>query len=158
MELNVSIATGFLNIQNFKDDLIEYKCLFWSKSCQRKFNEKSKGPFFSIYKFSNHDNDKVFLFLLQKGVYPYEYMDDWEKFIEATLPEKEGFYSQLNMEDIADADYVHAKRVCKDFEIKDLGKYHDFYVQSDALLLANVFENFGNICIKLNELDYAKFI
>ena len=132
--------------------------MFWSKSCQRKFNEKSKGPFFSIYKFSNHDNDKVFLFLLQKGVYPYEYMDDWEKFIEATLPEKEGFYSQLNMEDIADADYVHAKRVCKDFEIKDLGKYHDLYVQSDALLLANVFENFGNICIKLNELDYAKFI
>ena len=62
------------------------------------------------------------------------------------------------MEDIADADYVHAKRVCKDFEIKDFGKYHDFYVQSDALLLANVFENFGNICIKLNELDYAKFI
>ena len=55
--------------------------------------------------------------LLRKGVYPYEYMDGWEKFNEATLPEKE-FYSNLNMEDITDADYIYVKRVCKDFEIK----------------------------------------
>ena len=50
--------------------------------------------------------------LLRKGVYLYEYMDDWEKFDETTLPEKEEFYSNLNMEDIADADYMHVKRVC----------------------------------------------
>ena len=54
---------------------------------------------------------------MQKGVYPYEYMDDWEKFNETLLPEKEDFYSHLNMEDI-NADYAHAKRVSKDFEIK----------------------------------------
>ena len=52
-------------------------------------------------------------------------MDDWEKFKETSLPEKEDFYSHLNMEDINDANYAHAERVCKDFEIKDLGKYHN---------------------------------
>ena len=65
-------------------------------------------------------------------------MDDWEKFNETSLPEKEDFYSHLNMEDITDADYAHAKRVSKDFEIKHLGEYHDLYVQSDTLLLADV--------------------
>ena len=58
-------------------------------------------------------------FLLRKGVYPYEYMGEWEKFNETTLPEKEEFYSKLNMGDITDADYMHAKRVYKNFEIKN---------------------------------------
>ena len=55
-------------------------------------------------------------------------MDDWAKFNERSLPEKEDFYSHLNIEDITDADYEHAKRVCKNFEIKNLGEYHDLYV------------------------------
>ena len=63
------------------------------------------------------------------------------------------------MEDITDADYVHIKRVCKDVEIKKLGEYHDFFfVQTDTLLLADAFANFGNICLRLYELDSAKFI
>ena len=128
-----------------------------NKSYQRKFDKKLKERFFNTYKFSNHDNNK-FILLLQKGVYPYEYMDDWEKFNETLLPKKEDFYSHLNMEDITDADYAHAKRVCKDFEIKNLGEYHDLYVQSDTLLLADVFENFRNMCLKIYELDPAKFL
>ena len=68
-------------------------------------------------------------------------MDDWENFNEATLPEKEEFYSNLNMEDITDEDCMHGERVCKDFEIKNLGEYHDLYLKSDTLLLADVFEN-----------------
>ena len=84
-------------------------------------------------------------------------MDDWEKFNETSLLEKENFYSHLNMEDITDADYVHAKKVCKDFEIKNLGEY-DLYVQSDTLLLADVLENFRNMCLKIYELDPAKFL
>ena len=84
-------------------------------------------------------------------------MDDWEKFHETSLLEKEDFYSHLNMEDITDADYVHAKKVCKDFEIKNLGEY-DLYVQSDTLLLADVLENFRNMCLKIYELDPAKFL
>ena len=66
-------------------------------------------------------------------------MEDWEKFNETLLPETEDFYSQLNMEDITDVDYTHENRVCKDFEIKNLGEYHDLYVQSNTLLLADVF-------------------
>ena len=69
-------------------------------------------------------------------------MDVWEKFNETSLPEKEDFYSHVNIEDITDANYEHTKRVCKDFEIKHLGEYHDLYVQSDTLLLADVFEDF----------------
>ena len=53
------------------------------------------------------------------------------------------------MEDIADADYAHAKRVCKDFEIKNLGEYHDLYVQSNTLLLADIFNNFRNMCLEI---------
>ena len=87
--------------------------------------------------------------MLWKGVYPYEYMDDWEKFNETSLPEKEDFYSHLNMEDITDADYVYAKKVCKDFWINNLEEYHDLYVQSDTLLLADVFENVRNMCLQI---------
>ena len=68
-------------------------------------------------------------------------MEDWEKFNESSLPEKEYFYSHSKMEDITDVDYVHAKRVCKHFERKKCGEYHDLYVQSNTLLLADVFEN-----------------
>ena len=85
-------------------------------------------------------------------------MDDWEKFNETSLPEKEDFYSHLNMEDIIAADYVQAKRVCKDFEIKNLGEYHDLYVQSDPSVLADVLENFRNMCLEIYELDPAKFL
>ena len=67
---------------------------------------------------------------------------EWEKSDDKSLPEKENFYSHLNLEDITDADYSHAKRFCKDFELKKLGEYHDLYVQSNTLLLADVFEKY----------------
>ena len=74
------------------------------------------------------------------------------------IPEKKDFYSHLNMEDIADADYAHAKRVRKDSEIENLGKYHDLYAQSNTLLTAGIFENFKNMRLLIYELDPAKFI
>ena len=94
---------------------------------------------------------------MQKGVHPYEYMD-LEKFNETSLTEKEDLCSHLNVEDITDVDYANVKRVCEDFEIKNLRKYHDFYVQSDTLLLADVFGNFRNICHKIYELYPAIFL
>ena len=99
-----------------------------------------------------------FILLLRKGIYLYEYIDSWERFDETSLPDKEAFYSSLNMEGITSVDYRHAKRVYKGFKLKNLGNYHDLYVQSDTLLLADVFENFRNKCIEIYELDPAHFL
>ena len=105
--------------KNFKDALIEYKCLCWNENYQHKFYEKLKERFFNTYIFSNLDNNR-FILLLQKGFYYYEYNDDWEKFNKTSLSENEDLYIHLNMEDITDANYAHGKTVCKDLEIKDL--------------------------------------
>ena len=96
--------------------------------------------------------------MLRKGVYPYEYMDSWEKFNETSIPSKEDFYSNLNMEDIDDINYRHGKNVFKGFKLENLGDYHDLYVQSDTLLLADVFENFKDMCIKKYEPEPAHFL
>ena len=148
-------------MQTYKEyklqNLIEYKCSFCNKNYQQKFDKKVKERFFSTYKFSNNDNNR-FISLLQKGVYPYKYMDDWEKSNETLLLGKKDFYSHFNIEDITDdADYVHAKRACNNFEIRNLWEYHDLYVQSDTLLSGDVFHNFRNIRLGIYELDYAKF-
>ena len=74
-------------------------------------------------------------------------MDGWERFDVNTIPPKEAFYSGLNLKNITDKDYEHVKKIWEVFEIKDLGEYHDLYVQCDTFLLADVFENFRNKCI-----------
>ena len=96
--------------------------------------------------------------MLRKGVYPYEYMDNWERFNATSLPSKESFYSNLNMENIDDIDYRHGNNVFKIFKLKNLGEYHDLYFQSDTLLLADVFADFRNTCLKVYELDPAHFL
>ena len=96
--------------------------------------------------------------LLRKSVYPYEYEDSWEIFNETSLPDKEAFYSNLHMEDFTDVDHRHAKRVFKSLNNKNLGDYHDLHIQSDTFLLADVFENFRNMCIKVYEVDPAHFL
>ena len=85
-------------------------------------------------------------------------MDNWERSDETLLPNKEAFYSNLNIEKIIDTDYRHANKVFKEFKPKNLGEYHDLYVKCDTLLLAYVFENFRNMCIKIYELDPANFL
>ena len=113
--------------------------------------------FASIYEFCNKGVNK-FILLLRKGVYPYEYIGSWKRFDETSLPNKDTFYSILNMEDIADVDNRHAKRVFKSFNNKNLDDYHDLYVQRDTFLLANVFENFRTKCIEIYELDPAHLL
>ena len=147
----------FLEYERVKDNLIKYKRLSCNKDYSNKLNEPLKKGFKSKFKFSNNDINK-FILLLRKGVYPYEYMDELEKFNETTLPEKEEFYSNLNMKDITDADYIHTKRVCKDFEIKNLGEYHDLCLKSETLLLADFFEHFRKMCLKIYHLDSVKFL
>ena len=111
----------------------------------------------TLYKFSNGDLNKFFL-LLRKGIYPYEYMDSWERFNENTKPPKEAFYSESNLQNITDKDYEHVTKVWKAFEIKNLREYHDLYVQCDTFLFAGAFENFRNKCIEIYKLDHAHFL
>ena len=82
-------------------------------------------------------------------------MDDWAQFNETSLPAKEDFYINSNIEDFTDADQEKKKRVCKDFEIKKLGEYHGLYAKSYTLLLADIFGSFRNMCRKIHELDPA---
>ena len=131
----------FTEYESVKDNLLRNQCLPCNKEYSTKLDEKLKKRFNNTFKFSNNDVNK-FILLLRKFVYPYEDIDDWEKSNETVSPEKEEFYSNLNMEDISDADYMHAKRICKNFEIKYLGKYDDLYLKRDTLLLADIFKNF----------------
>ena len=84
-------------------------------------------------------------------------MDSWERFDKTSLLDRKEFYSELSNEDITDKDYEHYQKVWEVFEIKNLGEYHDLYVQCDILLLADLFENFRNKCMEIYELDPAHF-
>ena len=95
---------------------------------------------------------------MRKSVYPYEYTDSWKKLDETILSPKEAFYSNLHLKDISDEHYVHAQKVCDVFEIKKLGEYHDLYVQSNMLLLADGFENFRNMCLEIYGIDPVDFV
>ena len=93
----------------------------------------------------------------RKGVYPYEYMDDFEKFKKQSLPKKTSFFSRLKQEKVSDEDFEHAQKVWKAFELKNMGDFHDLYLKTDVLLLADVMENFRKLCEKNYELDPAHF-
>ena len=140
-----------------KNEKVLLKCFNCDSYYKKKFNKGLIKKFKNTYSFCNSDLNK-FILLLRKGVYPYEYMDSWEKFNEKSLPSKEDFYSNLNMEDIDDIDYRHGNNVFKGFKLENFGDYHDLYVQNDTLLLAHVFENFRNRFIKVYELDPAHFV
>ena len=132
-----------LDYIKIKNEKLLLKCFNCNNYYKKKFNKNL------IKKFKN---------TLRKGVYPYEYMDSWKKFNETSLPSKKDFYSNFNMENIDDIDYRHGNNVFKRFKSKNLGEYHDLYVQSDTLLLADVFENFRNTCLKVYELNPAHFL
>ena len=146
-----------LDYMTTKDEQLIFRCFECKKNYKKDFNKELTEIFANIYEFCNGDINKVIL-LLRKGFYPYEYMNSWERFSEISLPDKEAFYSNLNMEDITDVDYRHAKRVFKSLSNKNLDDYHDLYVQSDTLWLADVFENLRNKCIEIYELDPAHFL
>ena len=95
--------------------------------------------------------------LTRKGVYPYDYVSSIEKLSETQLPPKEEFYSKLNDEDITDDDYQHANKVWNTFKCQTIRDYHDLYLKSDVLLLADVFENFRATCLKHYNLDPAHY-
>ena len=96
---------------------------------------------------------KILNLMSQKGVYPYDFMDRFEKFDQTELPTKDQFYSILNDQHITDDEYDHAKKVWKAFKIKTMGAYHDLYLGSDVLLLADVFKSFRKTCLQYYKLD-----
>ena len=84
-------------------------------------------------------------------------MDSWDKFKETSLPRIEKFYSNLNMSGVSDGDYEHACRVWREFEIRNMGEYHDLYLRTDVVLLTNVFESFRRVCLENYGLDPSHF-
>ena len=95
--------------------------------------------------------------LTRKGIYPYEYMSSWNKFEEVQLPHIEAFYSNLNMSNVSEDDYQHAQIVWSEFGIRNLGEYHDLYLRTDVILLANMTEAFRDTCLEHYSLDPAHF-
>ena len=113
-------------------------------------NKLPKDAFNNVKRYYADDNLSL---VTKKGIYPYEYMDLPEKLKETQLPPKEAFYSRRNDEGISDENYAHARKVWEKFEMKNLEDYHNLFNRVDVLLLADVFENFRDICIRNYNLD-----
>ena len=135
----------------FKNNSLNYKCKECGKRCFKLINGSIKN-FPILHQFCNGNLNK-FSLLLRKGVQPYEYTDSWERFGKKSLPNRKAFYGKLNEEGITDKDYA----IRKVLEIKNLAEYRDLYVQTDTLLLADVFENFRDKCIEIYRLDPPHF-
>jgi hypothetical protein len=96
--------------------------------------------------------------LIRKGVYPYDYMNTWTRFAETQLPGIEQFASRLRAEKCSQDDYDHAERVWSHFKCKTLKDYHDIYLKTDVLLLADAFEEFRRVCMTHYQLDAAHYV
>ena len=142
-----------------KDKLIELRFIdsfkFMSSSLDSLTKNLVRGGK-KLFGFEDYSELQYDL-LTRKGVYPCEYVNSWDRFNETQLPPIDVFYSNLNMFSISEEDYQHAQRVWKKFGIRDLGDYHDLYLRTDVVLLANVFEAFRDTCLKHYKLDPAHF-
>ena len=127
---------------------------FMATSLDKLVNNLPKDDFINLGLY--YSGNKINL-LARKGVYPYEYMDSLEKLKETKLPPKKAFYSRLNDGGISDEDYAHAQKVWRMFKMEYFKDYHELYNKVDVLLLADVFENFRNICLENYELDPAHY-
>ena len=142
-----------------KDKLIELRFIdsfkFMSSSLDSLTkNLVSRGK--KLFGFEDYSELQYDL-LTRKGVYPSEYVNSWDRFNETQLPPIDVFYSNLNVSSISEEDYQHAQRVWKEFRIHNLGDYHDLYLRTDVVLLANLYEAFRDTCLKHYKLDPAHF-
>ncbi|CAG2208278.1 unnamed protein product [Mytilus edulis] len=149
MEKYISFSLGCMD---FIDSL-----QFMSSSLQKLVENLAKEGSSKFLHMTSHFGEERISLLLRKQVDPYEYFDSEAKFVETQLPPIEDFYSTLSGEGITTLDYAHAQQVWQLFNIQNLGQYHDLYVLSDVLALADVFENFREICLNYYRLDAAHF-
>ena len=150
MEKYISFSLGnvrFLDSLNFMNESL----------CKLVTNLAASGDdnFHQVKKHFPEERHRSLL--LRKGVYPYEWMDSIDKMSETSLPSKANFYSTLTMEHISDEDYTHAQNVWETFQIQNMKEYHDLYLKTDVLLLADCFENFREKCLEFYQLDPAHF-
>ena len=145
-----------LDYMTNKDEQVIFRCFRCKKNYEKNFNTELIQRFANTYEFCNGDLNK-FILLLRKGVYPYEYMDSWQRFDETSLPDREAFYSNLNMEDITDFDYRHGKKVFENLINKNLGDYHDLYVQSDNYCLQKFLKILETCVLKYMNLILLNF-
>ena len=116
---------------------------------QKNFKFSQRNPYVS--------NDEDLDLLTDKGVYPYDYFNSFDKFRDKQLPPKEAFYSNLTESHIEDEEYERAQKIWQHFGMRNLGQYHDLYLRTDVLLLTDVFENFRDLCLEYYGLDPAHY-
>ena len=142
-----------------KDKLIELRFIdsfkFMSSSLDSLVKNLVSGRK-KLFGFEDY-SDLQYDLLTRKGVYPYEYINSWDRFEETQLPPINAFYSNLNMSSISKDDYQRAQKVWEEFEIRNLGDYHDQYLRTDVVLLANMYEAFRDTCLRHYSLDPAHF-
>ena len=124
---------------------------FMASSLDALSKDLSREQFREMNKVFEGDTD----LLIRKGVYPYDYMDNFDKFNETGLPPINEFYSRLYDSNVDKKDYAHAQKVWSNFDKKNMGEYHDLYLKTDVILLADIFENFRDVCLKNYKLDPA---
>ena len=123
---------------------------FMATSLDSLVKNLPKESFKNITEFYEGDELKL---LLRKGVFPYDWFDNFGKLSSTSLPPKEAFHSILNDSGISEEDYIHAQNVWETFKMKTMRDYHDLYLKSDVLLLSDVFENFRDVCLDNYRLD-----
>lgn len=130
--------------------------LFLNASLDKLSKSLNDNDFIHTSKFFNTTDQ--FDLMRKKGIYPYDYMSSFSKYLDESLPPKELFYNSLLNQHISDSEYRHAQRVWKQFNINDMGEYTDLYLKCDILLLTDIFENFRNMSLHYFKLDPAYYV
>ena len=145
---------------NEKEKLIELRFIdsfkFMSSSLDSLTKNLVNGGGKQLFEFEDYSELQYDL-LTRKGIYPYEYMSSWDRFEEMQLPPIEAFYGKLSLSSISSDDYQHAQRVWKEFRIHNLGDYHDLYLRTNVVLLANMYNAFRETCLEHYKLDPVHF-
>ena len=140
-----------------KDKLIELRFIDSFKFMSSSLDSQTKNLVSGSKKLFGFEDysDLQYDLLTRKGVYPYEYINSWDQFEETQLSPINAFYKNLNMSSISEEDYQCAQKVWEEFGIRNLGDYHDLYLRTDVVLLANVYEAFRDTCLEHYKLDPA---